>query len=151
MSQGKHTLLAFLDCSKYYEIAGHNLAGDRAINTRLQARVANMVFDMYKRDRHVKPHGTLAQPRTGNHGLVASCAFAKDTHKACTATLKNNCAEGRPRDYVDDIALCEEGDTAIECAAKMHAEFEQPKSALRRDNVALNDGKQQVLGFTKEV
>lgn len=33
----------------------------------------------------------------------------------------------------------------------MHEHFERLKSALRRDNMVLNCGKQQVLGLTKEV
>lgn len=44
--QGKHALLAFLDCSKRFERVGHKLAGDRAVATGLQSRIANMVFDM---------------------------------------------------------------------------------------------------------
>lgn len=43
------------------------------------------------------------------------------------------------------------GDTAQQCAERMHDQLEQLKAALRRDNMVLNDGKQQVLGLTKEI
>lgn len=36
------------------------------------------------------------------------------------------------------------------CAGPMREPLEQLKSALRRDNMVLNDGKQQVLGRTKK-
>lgn len=68
------------------------MVGARALQSGLAARVANMVFDMYKRHRYVKVHGAVAGPRPGGHGLVAGCAFAKDIPK----TFK-------PQDYVDDI------------------------------------------------
>lgn len=116
--QSKHTSLAFLDCSKCYEREGHKLAGGRAVGTRLRPRVANMVFDMSKGDRHIKAHGAVA------HELVAGCAFAQDILTAFMVTIKTECPEGEPRDYVDDITLRVEGATAAECAARMHARLE---------------------------
>lgn len=43
---GDPSLLAFLDCRKCYERVGHALAGQRALQSGLAARVANMVFDI---------------------------------------------------------------------------------------------------------
>lgn len=100
---GDHILLAFLDCSKSYERVGHALAGARALQSGLAARVANMAFDMYKGHRYVKVHGAVARPRTGGHGPVAGCAFAKDMLKALLAPIKEECPRGKPRDYIDDI------------------------------------------------
>lgn len=126
--QGKHTLLASLVCSKCYERAGHTPAGDSAANTGLQPGVANRAFDMDQRDRHVKAHGAVAPSHTGNHGLVAGCAFAKAIRKALIATMKADCSEGKPRDDVVDITLHVEGDTATECAARMHAQLENSRA-----------------------
>lgn len=111
--------------------------------TGQQPRVANMVFDMYTGDIHVKTHGAVAQPRRGNHGLAAGCAFAKDILKAFMATLKTECPEGKPGDYAHNSTLSMERTTAAECAARMHAQLEKLNSALRRDNMALNDGGEQ--------
>lgn len=97
--QGDHSLLAFLDCSKCYERVGHALAGRRALRSGLAARVANMLFDMYKGRRHVK----VARPKTGGHGLVAGCAFAKDILKAFLVPINEECPRGKPWDYVDGI------------------------------------------------
>lgn len=76
---------------------------------------------------------------------------AGKTLTAFMATVKTECRVGRPRNSVDDITLRVEGDMAIECVARTHARLEKLDGALRRDNMALNDGKQQVLGLTKEV
>lgn len=92
--RGRHTLLAFL--SKCYERVGRALAGARAVASWIQGKVVNMVFDLHQGDRHVRAHGAVAQPRRGNHGLVAGCAFAKDILKACTRPLKQECPGGRP-------------------------------------------------------
>lgn len=43
-----HAPSLVLDYSKSYERVGHKLAGDRAVETGLQPRVANMAFGMYK-------------------------------------------------------------------------------------------------------
>lgn len=55
--QGDQNLPAFLDRNECYERAGHALAGTRPSQSGLAARVANMVFDMYRGHRHVKVHG----------------------------------------------------------------------------------------------
>lgn len=55
-----------------------------------------MVLDMYQGDRHVRAHGAAAQPRKGNHGLVASCAFAQGIFKAFIRPVKRECPEGSP-------------------------------------------------------
>lgn len=94
-----HNLLAFLDCSNCYERVGHTLAGARALQSGLAARVANIIFDMYKGHRYIKAHGAVARPRTGGHGLAAGCAFAKDTPKAFLTPIKEECPRGKPRDY----------------------------------------------------
>lgn len=38
-----------------------------------------------------------------------------------------------------------------DCAGRMATHLDLLKSALRRDNMVLSDGEQQVLGLTKEV
>lgn len=146
LSSTRSTLLSFLGGSKCYESVGHHLAGERVVGTRLQPRVAKTMFAIYTGDRHVKAHGAMALSRNRNHGLAAGSAFAKNTLKAFMSAIKAECSEGKPRDYVDDLTLSVEGDTAAECAARMHTQLEQFKRALRRDNMALNDGNQQVLG-----
>lgn len=149
--EGKHTLLAFLDCSTCYERVGHALDGERAAASGMQGRVADMVFVMYQGDRHVRAHGAVAQPRRGNHGLVAGCAFPKDILKAFLRPLKEECPGGRPRDYVGDTILQMQGDTTESCATQMNEQLDKLNDALRRGNMVLNDGTQQVLGLTKEV
>lgn len=102
--QGRNTSLAFLDCSKCYERAGHNVAGSRALLAGLPGRIANSVFfDMHGADRHIKAQGAVAPPRCGNRGLVAGCAFAKDILQAFLAEPLRQCPTGQPRDSVDDI------------------------------------------------
>lgn len=95
--QGKHTLLAFLDCSKCSARVGHKLAGDRAMASDLQVRLANMILDLHNGDRHFNAHGVVAKSLTGNQGLVARCAFAKVILKACKATVKGECPGASPR------------------------------------------------------
>lgn len=90
---GEHSLLAFVDCSKCYERAGHALAGQRAFRSGLAVWVANMVFDAHKGHRHIKVYGAVARPRTGGNGLVAGCVFAKDILKAFWRRSKNNAPE----------------------------------------------------------
>lgn len=110
-----------------------------------------MVFDMSQGDRYARVHGAVAQPRRGKRGLGAICAFAQDILKAFIRPLKQECPGGRPRDYVDDVTLQVQGDTAESCATQMHEQLDKQKDALRTDNMVLNDGKQQVLGLTKGV
>lgn len=143
---GKHILLACLDCSKCYESVGHQLAGDKAVGTGLQPRVANVIFDMHNGDRRDK-----ALPEEGNQGLVAGCAFAKGILKAFMTAIKTECPERKLRDCVDDTTLSVEGDTAAECAGRMHTQLEHLKGGLRKDNMALDDGKPPVQGLTKKV
>lgn len=76
--------------------------------------------------------------------------FSKDILNMFMVVIKTECPEGKPRDYVDDITLSVEGDTATGRVARMHTKLEQLKGALRR-LMALNDGKQHVLGLTNEV
>lgn len=66
-----------------------------------------MVFDMCQGYRHVRAHGAVAQPRRGNHGLVAGCAFAKDLRKAFIHPVKQewSAQEGGPGTCVHDITL----------------------------------------------
>lgn len=71
----------------------------------LPGRIANMIFDMYAADRHIKVHGAVAGPRIGHRGLIAGCAFAKDILKAFLIQPLQQCPTERPRDCVDDIAL----------------------------------------------
>lgn len=131
--RGKHTLLAFLDCSKCYEHVGRRLAGRRAIASGLQSRVANVITDMQIGARHTKAHGALATPRRGNHGPVAGCAFATDILQAFMAAVKEKYPEGKPRDHVVDVTLRPAG-----CAARMREQLEKLKRAPRMDNCDLN-------------
>lgn len=122
--QGQHTLLAFLVCSKCYERVGH----------------ANVVFDMYKGSKHIRAHGAVAQPRSGHHGSVAGCAFARDRLKSFIGPLQRECPNGRPRDYIVDLMPQVQGGTPQGCVAQMHAQLEKLKGALRRDNMARHQG-----------
>lgn len=94
-------------------------------------------------------HGAVAQPRRCNHGLVA--AFANELLKAFIGPIQQECPGGKPRYYVDGITLQVHCDTAQLCAERMHAQLEQLNAALRRDHIVSYEGKQQVLGLTKEV
>lgn len=115
------------------------------------SKIANLIFGMHNRDRHVKAHGAAAKPRTGHHSFAAACVFAKDILKAFMAIVKEECPWGKPWDYADDITFRVERDAAAACAEQMYEELERLKHALRRDGMVFNDGKQQVLGLTKEV
>lgn len=90
-------MLAFLDCSKCCERVGQALAENRAREAGLRGRGANMVLDTYGGHRHVKAHGAVAPLRTGGHGLVVGCAFAKDILEACLAPIKTECLHRRQR------------------------------------------------------
>lgn len=79
---GCRTLLAFLECSKCYERVGHATAGSRVLASGLPGRIANMIFNMYGADGYIKAHGAVSAPRSGNRGLLAGCALAKDILKA---------------------------------------------------------------------
>lgn len=125
--------------------------GERAVASGMQARVANMVFDMFKGSRHISARGAVAQPRRGHHGLVAGCAFAKDLLKPFIGQMKRECPGGRPRDCVGDITLQVQGDIAQGCAAQMHEKLDKLKGALRRENMVHNDSKAQLLGLTEEL
>ena len=81
-TQGRHALLAFLDCSKCYERVGHALAAERAARSGMPLRVLNMVMNIDSGPRLVRAHGAVALPVLGHHGLIAGCAFAKDVLKA---------------------------------------------------------------------
>lgn len=76
---------------------------------------------MYGVDWHITAHGAVAQPRRGNRGLVAGCAFAADILKAFLAEPLRQCPTGHPRDYVDDITLKLVADEPGQCAARMEA------------------------------
>lgn len=65
--------------------------------------------------------------------------------------MKGECEGGRPRDYVDEITLHVDADTAGRCAEKIRVQLGRLKAALNRDGMVRNDGKQQVLGLPAEV
>ena len=119
-AQGKHALMAFLDCSKCYERVSHALAAARAAETGMPLRVLNMVMNVYSGPRLVRAHGAVALPVAGNHGLIAGCAFAKDVLKAF---LKEAAEVAKPlcfRDYVDDMTLMTVGSTGGLAAKSLH-------------------------------
>jgi len=108
-------------------------------------RVLNMVMNIYSGPRLVRAHGAVALPVKGNHGLIAGCAFAKDVLKAF---LKEAAEVARPlhfRDYVDDMTLMTVGSTGDLAARSLHRGLGRVKHVLRRDNMILNDTKEQVF------
>lgn len=105
--EGKDSLLAFLDCSKCYERVKHALVGERALDTGLGGRLANMSFDLHKWPRHTEVHGVVTHSEFGNSGLVAGCVVAKYIPNSFLGAFKWECAETRPRDV---------GDTALQVA-----------------------------------
>lgn len=95
--------------------------------------------------------GAVAGPRTGDRGLIAGCAFAKDIHKAFLSDPLHQCPTGRPRGYVDDITLqITEGEPGL-CAMRMEDVLRDLTAAIEAGNIELNAGKQQVLELSRAV
>lgn len=82
-----------LGCSEYSERARHATEVERAIGSGgsgMPTGIANSVMDTCGGKRHDTAHGRAAQPRTGNHGLLAGAAVAKDNLGAFLAMGKGN-------------------------------------------------------------
>lgn len=121
--QGKHTYM--VGTARSVTRAGHKLAGDLAITTGLQPTVANMDLDMDHGDGRATTHGAVAQP---HDGLVAGGALVRGSLKTFMDTVKTECPEGRPRGFSDHTTLGAEGDTAIDCAARMPASWKSSRA-----------------------
>lgn len=93
----------------------------------------------------------VAQPRTGNHGRVARCAFAKDILKAILAEAGQPRRARRLRNNDDDITLQADTEEPTECAGQMSEALGALKGAVTKDTMVLSNGKRQVLGLTRRV
>lgn len=113
-----------------------------ATQSGMSFRQANMVFDVYDRNRRMgrwrnRGHATMAG------GWVRLC---EGCPQGLPMPIKGESEGGRPRHYVSDITLQVDMGTTGWCAERMRAQLERPKHAATRDNMVLNNGKQQVLG-----
>lgn len=95
----------------------------------------------YGGSRLVLVDGAVAHLVRGHHGLIAGCSFASD--------VPNTPRLGQLRDYVDDITWKVEAHTLGEAAGALRADAVESKSALRTDNMHLNDFREQVYGVTQ--
>ena len=87
----------------------------------------------------------MARPVSGNHGLVAGCAYAKDVLKAFLTVAASVAAPLFCRDDVDDMTLMTVGSTGTLASKSMHRGLCRVKHVLRKDNMLLNDRKEQVF------
>lgn len=62
---GQRTVMAFLGCSKCYELANQWGSWSRAVGSGMQARVGRLVFDMYTQDRHARAHRGSGETEQG--------------------------------------------------------------------------------------
>lgn len=84
VNRGDHGLLGFLDGSKCYERVGHALAGHDALQPGLAARVANMVFDIYRTPRNEFVHSIRPVGQHSRHNqMLDDTADVVETHRRC--------------------------------------------------------------------
>ena len=146
--EGKHTITAFLDCSKCYERIEHETAGKRATSSGCPASIINMAMSIYSGPRYIRVHGAVAKPARGRHGLIAGCSFAKDILKAFLVPISALARGTTFRDYVDDMVITSTGKQADQAVNKLIKDLRQIKKALREDNMQLNEAKEQIFGPT---
>lgn len=142
--KGKRTLLAFLARRKCYERVHHAVAAERSIGSGMPRGLANLAMDMHGGQRHVNAHRAVAQPKTGNHGLVAGSAFVEDMLNASWRTFKGKCDDGRLRDYMAEIALQVDDAIAEGCATRTRHVLVEMQDTLIQGDLGLNDANHQV-------
>jgi hypothetical protein len=109
-----------------------------------------MVMNVYSGPRLVRAHGAVAKPVSGHHGLIAGCAYAKDILKAFLGDAAKAAEPLQFRDYVDDMTLLAVGRTGTLAAKSLQRGLDRVKLVLRKDNMMLNDDKEQVFAQFKE-
>ena len=123
--EGKHTVTAYLDCSKCYERIEHETAGHRAVATGCPVAIINMAMSIYSGPRYIRVHGAVAKAARGRHGLIAGCSFAKDILKAF---LRPTAALARVtvfRDYVDDMVITSTGKNPDQAVNKLLSDLKE--------------------------
>ena len=149
--EGKHTITAYLDCSKCYERIEHETAGHRAVDSGCPVAIINMAMSIYSGPRYIRVHGAVAKPARGRHGLIAGCSFAKDILKAFLIPTAALARVTLFRDYVDDMVITSTGKQPDQAVNKLIADLKQIKKGLREDNMLLNDAKEQIFGPTADI
>ena len=149
--EGRHSLLALLDCSKCYERVEHLTAGNRAQDSGCPDTILNLIMDMYSGPRRLRAHGAVSRPTSGHHGLIAGCSFAKDLLKSFLTPIRELDIDATFRDYVDDMTILSHGRTAREAATHLLGALTTVKAHLTSDNMVLNQDKEQIYGSTVEV
>lgn len=107
--QGKHTCWALLDCSKCYECVWHSMAWDRAVASRLQAKVAKHDLRPVLRGHTHQAPPSSRDASYGEPQARGGVRCRQGHSEAFMATVKKECPGGEPRGCIDDLALCVRG------------------------------------------
>ena len=124
-------------------IHGH-LVASRAVASGWPDTVVRMSMDVYSGPRLIGAHGAVARTVQGHHGLIVGCSFAKDHLKSFLRPVEKQCRQSTFRDFVDDLVLIAVCDTPAQAAMGLTQDLGAVREALQKDNMLLNDEKQQV-------
>ena len=107
-----------------------------------------MAMNIYSGARYIRAHGAVAKAAKGRHGLIAGCSVAKDILKAFLKPISALAKVTTFRDYVDNMVVTAEGSNLEQAANKLLADLREIKKGLKKDNMVLNEAKEQIFGAT---
>ena len=117
--RGHHVAVALVDCSKCYERVEHLQAQEDAYQTGCPADIVNSAFAHYSGTRILRANGAVGPAVTGAHGIIASCAHAKDILKAFLLPVAQATKITAFRDYVDDMTFLSVADMLAQAALNL--------------------------------